>query len=85
MAFVARRGSFSALQQGSQVCIPWTNAIVLPEVNAGLTDTDLLGDFGNGQPALDTSVAQKAGKAGLTRQLSDFFIIRRSAKIYWCL
>jgi hypothetical protein len=46
--FRRSHGQFQSLAQGSQVCIPWTNAIVLPEVNAGLTDTDLFGNFGNG-------------------------------------
>src|ERR1700727_826410 len=46
--FRRSHGQLQRLAQCRQVRIPWTNAIVLPEVNAGLTDTDLLGAFGNG-------------------------------------
>jgi hypothetical protein len=46
--FRRTHGQLQRFAQGSQVCIPWTNAIVLPEVNAGLTDTNLFGNFGNG-------------------------------------
>jgi hypothetical protein len=45
--FRRSHGQLQHIAQRRQVRIPWTNAIVLPEVNAGLADTDLLGNFGN--------------------------------------
>src|SRR4051812_20496343 len=56
------------LAQGVQVGIPWPAVIRLPEVNAGLADTDLISDFGNRQTTLDPSVAQVAAQTWFARQ-----------------
>jgi hypothetical protein len=45
--------------------------IVLPVVDANRGDTNLLGDFGNRQTALDPSVAEMAGKVNLARQSTN--------------
>ena len=63
--FRRSHGQLQRLAQGRQVRIPWTNAIVLPEVNAGLTDTDLLGDFGNDNPRLMRASRRKRERLGL--------------------
>ena len=54
--------------QGIQVGVPWPAVIRLPEVNAGLGDTDLFSDFGNRQTTLDPSVAQVAAQTWFARQ-----------------
>jgi hypothetical protein len=48
------------LAQCRQVCIAWPRTIGFPEVNAGLTDTDLLGNFSDRQTTLDPCVAKEA-------------------------
>ena len=59
---------FQHLAQYAQIRRPWPTVIRLPEVNAGLTDTDLISNFGNRQTTPDPSVAQVAAETWFARQ-----------------
>jgi hypothetical protein len=70
------------LAQGVQVGIPWSAVIRLPEVNAGLADTDLISDFRNRQTTLDASVAEMTAQTWFTRQCTDPCHILKTPN-YW--
>ena len=38
---------FQHLAKGAQICIPWSDVIRFPKIDACRADTDLLSDFGN--------------------------------------
>ena len=61
-------GQLQHLAQCVQVRIPWPAVIRLPEIYAGLADTDLFSDFSNRQATLDPSVAQMAAQTWFARQ-----------------
>jgi hypothetical protein len=61
------------LAQCTQVRIPWSAVIRLPEVNAGLADTDLISDFGNRKTTLDPSVAEMAAQTWFATQCTYSF------------
>ena len=72
------------LAQCAQIRITWPTVICLPEIDARLADTDLLGNFSDRQATLNAGVPQITRQTWFTRQASDSFSIKRKARGTYC-
>jgi hypothetical protein len=72
------------LAQCAQIRITWPTVICLPEIDARLADTDLLGNFSDRQATLNAGVPQITRQTWFTRQASNSFSIKRKAPGTYC-
>jgi hypothetical protein len=63
------------LAQGSQIGVPRTSPIALPEIYAGSADTDLLGNFCDAEAAAEASGANVMGEDRFTGHRESLLLV----------